>query len=564
MECATAKTCARKFVSYWNNRRAIYGEDNAFLPLHLIHGSLTKECTPLLRSTMIQILPHDQKGRAVVFLNLSMRDVFPREQVLHANRLRCIFYMLQVLSEDEASRKGCVLLISYEESFYEAISILLWLENVLPCFPFRLTEIHIVLGETKNLTDVYLGFIPISMKLLLSPDKGDPCAYQQCHHIHQGRTVESIVKGLEQFGLTRESIPTLLGGDWSAANQCSWIEARMKEENRRRSLPLEDSEALSFPGREETSKESLTAEERAKVQCILSSRLKIQRNHCKRRALEHLYCHLKEQQKQLQETNKDLQTCLKEAQRLVAGYGTTYNNNHGQALVAPQVNPYLQQTEPASDLQTFESIHLLQVAAPTPPGSTDHFGYQNANLLMILVQPQAPGYAAVPFSDDTEYGAIYHVPQSAPSQLWYPLMPSITVPTQVPTDPHGVHSNYIYSDHTVVRNVPTESQSPSMTPCHHQQPDNSFFVMAVLPSAQSDTGVQAQQANCVYAQRPIVLSGPSTSGISSYPCPLDGQSICVTMPNEPLPTLPTPQTLCSPSIQAYDLSSYLQPGRSCW
>ena len=36
MQGAMAKTCARKFVSYWNNRQEIYGEDHAFQHLHLL------------------------------------------------------------------------------------------------------------------------------------------------------------------------------------------------------------------------------------------------------------------------------------------------------------------------------------------------------------------------------------------------------------------------------------------------------------------------------------------------------------------------------------------------
>jgi hypothetical protein len=54
-------------LAYWKTRRKFFGEERAFLPLTMT-GALAQD-VEVIAAGIYQILPKDQKGRGVLFLD---------------------------------------------------------------------------------------------------------------------------------------------------------------------------------------------------------------------------------------------------------------------------------------------------------------------------------------------------------------------------------------------------------------------------------------------------------------------------------------------------------------
>ena len=107
-----AGAAAHRLVSYREVRKKIFGPDRAFLPMTQ-NGAMAEDMV-YSEKGFITMLPDDDHGRPVLCCDRirSTAAVAPRASVL-----RCSFYVLQVLSEQERAQKGgYVLMLNYRVS----------------------------------------------------------------------------------------------------------------------------------------------------------------------------------------------------------------------------------------------------------------------------------------------------------------------------------------------------------------------------------------------------------------------------------------------------------------
>jgi hypothetical protein len=112
-----AGVAAHRLVSYWEVRKKIFGPDRAFLPMTQT-GAMAED-TVYSEKGFSTVLPDDDHGRPVACCDRirSTAAIAPRASVL-----RCSFYVLQVLSEQEkVQKRGYVLMLNYRVSKIEGV-----------------------------------------------------------------------------------------------------------------------------------------------------------------------------------------------------------------------------------------------------------------------------------------------------------------------------------------------------------------------------------------------------------------------------------------------------------
>jgi hypothetical protein len=110
LRCQTfdAWAAASRLVAYWKLRKSTFGADRAFLPMTL-HGAMAEDLDAF-RTGVFQILPNDEKGRAVLFFDRirAVRSIISRDALI-----RCFFYVTQVLFETEnVQKRGYVWIVN--------------------------------------------------------------------------------------------------------------------------------------------------------------------------------------------------------------------------------------------------------------------------------------------------------------------------------------------------------------------------------------------------------------------------------------------------------------------
>lgn len=315
-----ADKVARKFVDYWEKRKQVF-DHATFQPLALSEPwTLSESCKSLLLSGWISPLPADKSGRRVCLLNLSVEQ--GQRHILHEDKARCIFFVLQCLSEDKSAQKeGISLLILYEDTPHTSQSASIkTLDEILQVFPIRVGSLYVVYsGDNDRQASFYENVVPVTLKTLLnSPVDGDQNALlEQRSHIYVGQSRERTLQELERDGLRRESLPSILGGSWDAVLHEAWLKVRQQDEVRDLSK-AQSLGAFSFPGTEATTGGETSVDVREKIRDAWHSKLKRTRKRCRTKALQIHLTYLREQQRKTKEANKKLEQALEEANRIVA------------------------------------------------------------------------------------------------------------------------------------------------------------------------------------------------------------------------------------------------------
>ena len=109
---------AHRLCLYWTTRCQIFGPKLAYHPMTTttltttsttLSGALVQDLE-YLRKAMILVLPNDDHGRAVIFVDQirCSREVAPRHAILTS-----FWYALQCISEQQASSRGLVVISNY-------------------------------------------------------------------------------------------------------------------------------------------------------------------------------------------------------------------------------------------------------------------------------------------------------------------------------------------------------------------------------------------------------------------------------------------------------------------
>lgn len=380
------ETAARRFVAYWENRKTVWTDGSAFLPLRLANGAMRVSDIGLLRLGWISILPRDRDDRNVCFLNLPHQINVSQNPITPQDRLRCMFYALQHLSEDcDARNKGIVLIIAYDDYCFEPTKIVMELDGILRVMPIRVSSLHIISrGEKQDAAKFFEGFVPSALKPLLTTNRKDEQDPLELYaHIHIGESLPALQKRLGQHGLVRENLPSALGGGWTATRQEELVERNLQEELRNSSettarrvpqvLPF------IFPDASTTTASSVKREVWLRLRDKNYSSQKRDRRRCRCKALHLQIKHLNNEKLKLQSESQRLEEFWKQANRLIeegkqnlqgqSGEVSTRDSDkpmeHDKALTQEPKRPT--QHAPVSPLQQVEEPAL---AAPSPHEET--------------------------------------------------------------------------------------------------------------------------------------------------------------------------------------------------
>ena len=217
---------ARKLVKYWSERLDAFGPERAFLPMTLA-GAMQDEVMDWVQRPIWQLLPvTDSAGRSILFTQTSLRDF---SQYTTEQELRSFMYLLETLMEDDARRrKGFIVLYDgrdlQRKHFSKALSSKLasLTENV---YPIDCKAIH-----NCHPSKVFNFVVMPIMKALITKD-------QRLRVKSHVGTIESVVRDLEGYCLSKELIPATLGGDL-VPDVSKWVLDRIQLENSRLALRL--------------------------------------------------------------------------------------------------------------------------------------------------------------------------------------------------------------------------------------------------------------------------------------------------------------------------------------
>lgn len=214
VESYNATAAARRLIDYWEHRKDLFGE-RAFLPMTQTgEGALSKKDIVILSCGCLAITRKDVAGRSVV-VGDRQKLIDKSADALKA-RLRAVFYILTILSEEELHQKeGIVWIVSLItprviEFNPDAATAL---TKSLMCMPIKLKVIHFVVIPPKTAKKDEVEGIADRIKDVL--EKNNQAAKYSGHMlIHKRSSVEEISDVLKSFGIPPESVPKSCGGTW--------------------------------------------------------------------------------------------------------------------------------------------------------------------------------------------------------------------------------------------------------------------------------------------------------------------------------------------------------------
>mmetsp|Transcript_7803 Transcript_7803/g.21759 ORF Transcript_7803/g.21759 Transcript_7803/m.21759 type:complete len:468 (+) Transcript_7803:43-1446(+) len=231
-------SAAKRLATYWRERCNAFKE-RAMKPLNQTgEGALTKRDVAAIGSGYHAILPPDKNGRTVVFLDPS-RHV---RKDLRALKRHMFYWAFLMMGNPRTFESGFVLILRIDQSSFDLFSKSGRERQalVLRAFPYKPYALHLIPNTDRPRSMLSKG-IPHLLNLFLSVSGR---FWHSCDNNSQ------IIEALAEHGITKESLPTSIGGDWSYDNIATWQEQRIRIEW---NLPSHQ---------EESSTGELTSEER--------------------------------------------------------------------------------------------------------------------------------------------------------------------------------------------------------------------------------------------------------------------------------------------------------------
>jgi len=214
VECYNAMAAARRLANYWEHRKFLFGE-RAFLPLTQTgHGVLAREDIVILSCGCVAITRKDVGGRSVV-VGDRQKLIDKSPESLKA-RLRAVFYLMSVLSEEEINQKEGIVWISslitprVIEFNHEAAT---GITKALMCMPIKLKAVHFVVIPPKTGKRDEVDGVADHINKVLEKNH-QATNYSGRMLIHKRNSVQEISDVLKSFGIPPESVPKGCGGTW--------------------------------------------------------------------------------------------------------------------------------------------------------------------------------------------------------------------------------------------------------------------------------------------------------------------------------------------------------------
>jgi hypothetical protein len=214
-EKGNATVAANRLVRYWKQRQKLFGESRAFLPMNQ-DGALAADEAALLKG-FVTVLPHDQKGRPVVFFD-RIRAI--PTIVTRASVIRVLWYVLQKTCEDRSTqRTGFVFLKNlHGYDLYTHFDRTLARSEMMllsECFPASLKAFHICLGSGKWVVELIL---PV-MKQIAGK-------YIRLHTVCHVGTNAQLLGDLKDYHISPAHVSIFLGGCVTYESHLAWLEGQ--------------------------------------------------------------------------------------------------------------------------------------------------------------------------------------------------------------------------------------------------------------------------------------------------------------------------------------------------
>ena len=207
VENYNAFAAARRLVGYWKLRKVLFGDQRAFLPMTQTgHGALTRDDIVILSCGCVALGRKDSAGRGVVIGDRT--KLLNKNEASQQARLRSIFYLLTVLSEEEINQKEGIVWLSNlvtprEVSFSENNATIV--SESVALMPVKVKAVHFVVippkTSKKHLVD------EIATKIADTIERKEVL-------VHTRGSAQEIASVLQAFGLSKEGLPKSFGGSW--------------------------------------------------------------------------------------------------------------------------------------------------------------------------------------------------------------------------------------------------------------------------------------------------------------------------------------------------------------
>jgi hypothetical protein len=304
------EAAAGRLATYWEKRKAIFGE-SAFLPMTQTgEGALNRGDLTVLASCYFAPLPTDRGGRSVFCYDASKLGKCALD-----SRLRVTFYLLAVAAENKTSRNdGCVVLCikGQQKSDRDKKDTL---GPIIDALPVRIKALHVICREAGHRKNISAKKIGLAVSQLFGN------SLESRTITHNALCREEIVRQLDAYGLSKVGLPKSLGGDWGYQKLTQWQELRSRLEW---GLPPGSSgeevdQMFNFASIRKLS--DLTEEEKVERKRrlnVIHSRRKRERERIEIEVLQEHCSELGEKNKYLEDENKRFEEILASAQSKIA------------------------------------------------------------------------------------------------------------------------------------------------------------------------------------------------------------------------------------------------------
>jgi hypothetical protein len=218
---SNATEAAKMLVAYWTKRVKIFGP-RAMNPMSQTgEGTMNRTDVVSLNSGILFNLPPDSSGNPVVFYDHSKVDDMSRD-MQRETIPRIALYMLSVAAESARLKKakGITLLLpmhnldnvaEHDFAFVDALSVI----------PVRVEAIHVfTVSPNSRPAGLLTGFANAIL--------GEQ--YSGRIFAHSLFSRPEAIRVLESFGMSRNSLPKSIGGQWGIERFVEWTELRTRFE----------------------------------------------------------------------------------------------------------------------------------------------------------------------------------------------------------------------------------------------------------------------------------------------------------------------------------------------
>jgi hypothetical protein len=229
-----ASDAAQRLIKYWDARCEIFG-DRAFLPMvQTGNGTLSRDDMVVLKTGSVAILPNHESGRVVLYLDRTKLLDFSKRSL--ESRLRCMFYILSVVSEIVKAQKDGFIMLGVIATprckdpmeIEVARKSTALLKDVMPA---RMGTNHLLVCPAKSKEgDLLQPLIANAVSVL-----------QENFVFHFDGDSSIILSDMHRHGFMEADLPSTFGGTWKFTEFAKWQRQRRRYERER--LPPHTSES---------------------------------------------------------------------------------------------------------------------------------------------------------------------------------------------------------------------------------------------------------------------------------------------------------------------------------